>query len=667
MDVSSARGERAIWVRARPNSSTERSERWKASATKPRISGPIGPVMHNGQPSNSRSPRWPNTLSYTNRYPDFQPVVDNITCGKDENYPPKARPADSTPTQPPRGIPKSRTFSVLSSFTHSFSRGSLGSRANTSRNVSAESSGSHTWTWGQGFARQPLPSVSRESLEDDLDGGKRYEATLTPVPSTLTPVSSNSSIASLPDDPRLVRIAMPPQYWAGRFMALHDQFHNELLEPQNLAQIMGNNGDPTINSSSTNGYEPPSSAASRNNPSTSVYGLPRGIHSINLESKAGHSRHPSRIPQSATSGAILQTSTYSTACTSSPARRFYQPPPYSPRLPSYEKATGTSIRFVPTTTAIPYSTTTADYGPYPSASLPTTRRFIRRRITTDPTTSTITTPLKVPPPLTKKTFSSSFPFPYPYTSYSVTPTGTSTGTLTPTTPLTATTTVTSIPTTVPTTAAVPTTTTAPTTATTTADSTKKNTHANSSVEAKEKDDDDARCRRVYMHLEALCVTDVARASLRAWWVGFVRRTGRGGPVPVSALGQGLGSVSARYSGQGGAGTADVSTAGAGTGRGADVKRNQYKGSGGGTERKGGGGRNERKGEIGNIKPKGEGGAECAKKVAGKDKGREEHSVGGGDGGNRHETRGKALNLMRRLRRSLAGSTHSYSQSHHRRS
>lgn len=40
------------------------------------------------------------------------------------------------------------------------------------------------------------------------------------------------------------------------------------------------------------------------------------------------------------------------------------------------------------------------------------------------------------------------------------------------------------------------------------------------------DDEDKRCRRVLVHLEALCATDEARESLRVWQRGYARETGR---------------------------------------------------------------------------------------------------------------------------------------------
>jgi hypothetical protein len=44
-------------------------------------------------------------------------------------------------------------------------------------------------------------------------------------------------------------------------------------------------------------------------------------------------------------------------------------------------------------------------------------------------------------------------------------------------------------------------------------------------------DDDNRCRRVFLHLEALCTTHEARSSLYAWQQGYARQTGREALLP----------------------------------------------------------------------------------------------------------------------------------------
>ncbi|KAK0708537.1 hypothetical protein B0H67DRAFT_686590 [Lasiosphaeris hirsuta] len=137
---------------------------------------------------------------------------------------------------------------------------------------------------------------------------------------------------------------MPPEYWTGRFTALHDRDHNQLLECQNLNLIVDAHVERSslCNNTTTSSHQSSPVASTWNNPSTSVYANKRvGLkHLDNYQpggSRHGHSRNnsatrPSRIPNSATSGAILETprryvnKDYSTRI---------QPPP---RLPSYDQA-----------------------------------------------------------------------------------------------------------------------------------------------------------------------------------------------------------------------------------------------------------------------------------------------------------------------------------------
>lgn len=48
-------------------------------------------------------------------------------------------------------------------------------------------------------------------------------------------------------------------------------------------------------------------------------------------------------------------------------------------------------------------------------------------------------------------------------------------------------------------------------------------------------DDDERCRRVFVHLEAFCATDEARRSLRLWQQDYARNTGRKNLLPKGAV------------------------------------------------------------------------------------------------------------------------------------
>lgn len=48
-------------------------------------------------------------------------------------------------------------------------------------------------------------------------------------------------------------------------------------------------------------------------------------------------------------------------------------------------------------------------------------------------------------------------------------------------------------------------------------------------------DDDERCKRVFVHLEAFCTTDEARTSLRTWQQEYARKTGRKKLLPKGGV------------------------------------------------------------------------------------------------------------------------------------
>lgn len=50
-------------------------------------------------------------------------------------------------------------------------------------------------------------------------------------------------------------------------------------------------------------------------------------------------------------------------------------------------------------------------------------------------------------------------------------------------------------------------------------------HAIAHAEAALLLDDDERCKRVLLHMEAFCATDEARNSLRLWQQDYARKTG----------------------------------------------------------------------------------------------------------------------------------------------
>ncbi len=237
----------------------------------------------------------------------------------DEEQPFDARGGDISVSHSQHGIsiPKSRTFSVFSNLTQSFSLGSVTSLGAGSRNVSCESHISQI---------DPVyhPVYQQYSRPQSEDNHAAFPVLTTSSPLPTAPTSNIKEITT----------AMPPQYWAGRFMALHDRLHNELLEPHNLARVCETQATThcpaTANSTSQ--------AAAQNNPSKPIYATPRPAHT----SKYAHTRvshnqrynHPSRIPQSATSGAIVQSSAYNIHHTPS-----YIPPYHSWTVPGANENT----------------------------------------------------------------------------------------------------------------------------------------------------------------------------------------------------------------------------------------------------------------------------------------------------------------------------------------
>ncbi|KAI0477240.1 hypothetical protein GGR56DRAFT_691637 [Xylariaceae sp. FL0804] len=115
------------------------------------------------------------------------------------------------------GIPKSKTFGVFSSITSSFSRASLGTFGSSESRKASNSSGDtlHTATASCVPEEDPfVPSPARSGISGG--GG--------PAPDF--------------DNPRQIHTAQSSAYWTGRFMALQDRFHSELLLPDNMTTLL---------------------------------------------------------------------------------------------------------------------------------------------------------------------------------------------------------------------------------------------------------------------------------------------------------------------------------------------------------------------------------------------------------------------------------------------
>ncbi|KAI6445648.1 hypothetical protein MCOR15_010717 [Pyricularia oryzae] len=179
----------------------------------PKISSPIGPVVHNGRIMSTDST---DTATIKTSY-SFLPKTRKKAARGSENI----NPTDSEyEAHPRRGLAKSKTLNnVFSSISGSLSRGSLGSFGAGSRNVS----GSSTSTTATGSMNQPLLSLPRLISRVSSGGG---------------PDANIINVSAITSNPRLVAHAQPTSYWAGRFLSLHDRFHSEVLSPSNLEMMV---------------------------------------------------------------------------------------------------------------------------------------------------------------------------------------------------------------------------------------------------------------------------------------------------------------------------------------------------------------------------------------------------------------------------------------------
>ncbi|EAQ84822.1 hypothetical protein CHGG_08836 [Chaetomium globosum CBS 148.51] len=292
---------------------------------------------------------------YADHYPSSSSFLGDTSNDEGQIF--EANPRGIKTLQLGVGIPKSRTFSVISSLTQSLSHGTI-VRQGVSRNVSREP---HDQTSNHRL-------VTQHTLSPKARQASTYQAPATP---TLPPGQSNNIEA--------VSTAMPPQYWAGRFMALHDRFHNELLEPYHLTRLCEAQAAHPLAD-----FTRPASAATQNNPSTSAYSIPRST----AKSQTSHPRQPSsshsRIPQSATSGAILQSTSYN-----------LQPDPLSNL---HATSASSSVRkLTTTTTTASYRRRNPQHHHHP---LPTTdeNSIPEHPPTGNTTTTTIPKTNKTPPP-----------------------------------------------------------------------------------------------------------------------------------------------------------------------------------------------------------------------------------------------------------------------------
>lgn len=198
------------------------------------ISSPVGPVLKNGMPMAQETPASPSTaISYENAYPVKPASMDQDRNNK-ENSPPQHNPA----TTKPHTSKSSRALHVLSSITNSFSRSSMSLASfKSSRTVSGVSAASSIASTDHQTPKASTSSSSsmRRPLIPRFDSHSPARPEPLPTePRTIT----NERDEPTELDPKLIYTAQPSAYWSGRFTALRDRFHNELLEPDTLQLVL---------------------------------------------------------------------------------------------------------------------------------------------------------------------------------------------------------------------------------------------------------------------------------------------------------------------------------------------------------------------------------------------------------------------------------------------
>lgn len=175
-------------------------------------------------------------------------------------FPENIRPAGHTQQN---RRPKSRTLHALTSLTQSWSRSSLGSRL-TDRDVSNSSTSTV----------RPEPPTGQE----------RRAIPTRPSSNTASADRTKPRAPSSTGNPQLISSAQPSAYWAGRFTALNDRFHNELLHPNNLNTII------TAYTRESSRDNEPQAVIKKKPPASQI----------------SPAKQPSRIRSSRTTGAICQ-------------------------------------------------------------------------------------------------------------------------------------------------------------------------------------------------------------------------------------------------------------------------------------------------------------------------------------------------------------------------
>ncbi|KAF6809549.1 hypothetical protein CSOJ01_06840 [Colletotrichum sojae] len=158
----------------------------------------------NGGPNDRPRQIYNNAQRPSKQSPDSRPSLVATTVPDVHEQPAVQGHAEK------KRLPKSRTLTVLSNITASLSRTSLTGFSGNERR----------------FSKNSVPSRNISSSSTVTTG-------------TFSTIASRASSPIVTTaNPLIITTAQPSQYWSGRFLSLHDRFHNEELQPQSLSILV---------------------------------------------------------------------------------------------------------------------------------------------------------------------------------------------------------------------------------------------------------------------------------------------------------------------------------------------------------------------------------------------------------------------------------------------
>lgn len=242
------------------------------------IGNPMGPVLKNGKPMTQETSAPSTAISYETAYPVRGPLAhgDGNRSNNAENIPPDDQPGPAKSKLKPPMSKSSRTLHALSSITQSFARSAQSLASfKSSRNFSGTSTSTLN-TVNSGKIPQPTSkpastssrtsqkvrrlsfssqkpklatATSSTTISTNTTGQTRspgevsisteseHSKRLTPPPQQTSPVAQMES-RQVPPDPRLIYTAQSSAYWTGRFTALNDRYHSEVLDQETLKDVL---------------------------------------------------------------------------------------------------------------------------------------------------------------------------------------------------------------------------------------------------------------------------------------------------------------------------------------------------------------------------------------------------------------------------------------------